>query len=95
MRAEMKRRFLRLYRHFRLKKYGEALPGNDGVDEDLFEEDKQMIRRIQALRQADPFAGLKLPEPNLNTDLACIEEDESDDETKLVTTKREARDHGL
>ena len=74
VRREMTRRFMLLYRHFRLKKYGEPLPGSDGVDEDLFEEDKEMIRRIQALRQKDPFAGLKrlLPEP---TALESIAED--------------------
>ena len=85
-----------LYRHFRLKKYGEALPGSDGVDEDLFEEDKEMIRRIQALRQKDPFAGLKrlLPEP---TALESIAEDSSSDEfsDKYVKTKKAAQEFGL
>lgn len=42
----MTRRFMLLYRHFRLRKYGEPLPGSDDIDEDLFEEDKEMIRRI-------------------------------------------------
>jgi hypothetical protein len=61
MRMEMTRRFMLLYRHFRRKKYGEEI--NDTIDEDLFEEDKEMIRKIQALRKKDPLGGLKLMIP--------------------------------
>ncbi len=45
MRKEMQKRFLLLYRHFRLKKYGEAIPDNmseitdEDQLEDIFKED--------------------------------------------------------
>ena len=48
----MKRRFMLLFRLFRHKKYGEELPTvyqYDDEVEDLFEEDKEMIRKIKAL----------------------------------------------
>lgn len=40
----MQRRFMLLYRHFRLKKYGEPLEQVE-VD-DLFKEDIEMIKQI-------------------------------------------------
>lgn len=58
MRGEMQRRFMLLYRHFRLKKYGEPLTNDTEVD-DLFEEDKEMIRRIKQLREKDTLAAIK------------------------------------
>jgi hypothetical protein len=45
MRKEMQRRFLLVYRHFRLRKYGEPIPDNmseitdEDQLEDIFKED--------------------------------------------------------
>ena len=47
-----------LYRHFRFKKYGEPLMSDTEVD-DLFEEDKEMIRRIKQLREKDTLVVIK------------------------------------
>ena len=54
MRKEMQKRYMLLYRHFRLKKYGEPIPkkllkggGNDEVEE--FKEDTDLLDRIQAM----------------------------------------------
>ena len=50
MRKEMQRRFMLLYRHFRLKKYGEPipLPKREGEDEieDMFKDDTDMLAKI-------------------------------------------------
>lgn len=54
----MQRRFMLLYRHFRFKKYGEPLMSDTEVD-DLFEEDKEMIRRIKQLREKDTLVVIK------------------------------------
>ena len=50
MRKEMQRRFMLLYRHFRLKKYGEPIPkpkrqGEDEI-EDMFKDDTDMLAKI-------------------------------------------------
>ena len=59
---EMTRRFILLYRHFRHKKFGEALPQKlncpDEVD-DLFDDDKEFILKIKALQKKDAFAEVK------------------------------------
>ena len=58
MRMEMKRRYMLLYRHFRLKKYGEPIPGTvpktgakvDDVDDDLWDEsEREMMNKIKAM----------------------------------------------
>ena len=52
MRKEMRRRFMLLYRHFRLRKYGEPIPiqrngdGGDDDVEDMFKEDNDMLLKI-------------------------------------------------
>ena len=50
MRKEMQRRFMLLYRHFRLKKYGEPIPkirfSNDDDVEDMFKDDTDMLEKI-------------------------------------------------
>lgn len=88
MRLEMQRRFLLLYKHFRNKKYGEPLPLKkkeiiqDQVD-DLFEEDREFIKKIKALLNKDAFAEVKKfereQEQDKISDLHSIKEEESDD----------------
>lgn len=54
VRKELQRRFMLLYRHFRLKKYGEPIPkpkadkGGDEI-EDMFKEDTDMLEKIQSM----------------------------------------------
>ena len=47
MKKEMQRRFMLVYRHFRLKKYGEAIPkaktNKDEDIEDMFKDDTDML----------------------------------------------------
>ena len=53
MKKEMQRRFMLLYRHFRLKKYGEPIPkpknSNDNEIEDMFKDDTDMLQKIQSM----------------------------------------------
>ena len=98
MKAEMTRRFVLLFRLFRHKKYGEELPCAKQIDddvEDLFEEDKEMIRRIKELQRKDPLAELRKLERvrTAISGLESIKEDEVDDGEGFVDTKNEARVH--
>lgn len=50
MRKEIQRRYMLLYRHFRLRKYGEPIPGKPRGDEgEEFKEDTAMLDKINQL----------------------------------------------
>ena len=54
MRKELQRRFMLVYRHFRLKKYAEPIPkakrdNEDNGLEDIFKDDTDMLLKIKSM----------------------------------------------
>ena len=97
MRKEMQRRFMLLYRHFRLKKYGEPIPkpkreGEDEI-EDMFKDDTDMLAKIQSMlnKNFDMEAiaeAKRSDEVDEISDFGSEENDnKNDDATKVLKTK--------
>jgi len=101
MRKELQRRFMLLFRHFRHRKYGEAMPRNKSEDqseeelEDMFKEDLAMQNKIKKLLQQrfdmGPIEEAKrCDEVDQISDFGS-EEAEENAKNERISTKEEAR----
>jgi len=100
----MQRRFILLYRHFRLRKYGEPLPKakltkEREIEELQEQEDTDMLKRISILNNKFNMEAIAEAKKSDEVDeISDFGSDKSSDnrvggESRSVTSKKEARDH--